>query len=119
MRTDEIASMRLKATNNTKKTSSFRDTSAEKTKQMRHDMQIKKALYETNKDLSFEPGSLNIVDLSSQHVDPEHACMLFNIVLDVFLQKIGDKGSAIALDEAHKVNALHAECGRGLIGSST
>ena len=105
LKTDEVASSQIKGTNNNKNSSSAREISNKMRDQIQDDLDVKKASYELG-NLSFEKGTLNIVDLSSQHIDPGDACMLFNIVLEVFLQEIGHTGSVIALDEAHKVDPL-------------
>ena len=52
---------------------------------------------------SLEPGTLTIVDLSCPFVDEGTACALFDICLALFLEKRGDVGRIVALDEAHKV----------------
>ena len=52
---------------------------------------------------NFTSGSLTIVDLSCPFVDESLACMLFRIVLDIFLGgRSKDVGRVVALDEAHK-----------------
>ena len=56
-----------------------------------------------NEAWNFPAGSLTIVDLSCPFVDENAACMLFSIVLDLFLERRGSGcGRIIALDEAHK-----------------
>lgn len=52
---------------------------------------------------NFKRGSLTIIDLSCPFVDENSACALFNICLGIFLERRGDGGRVIALDEAHKV----------------
>ncbi|KAI9709382.1 MAG: hypothetical protein M1812_007718 [Candelaria pacifica] len=51
---------------------------------------------------AFPPGTLTIVDLSCPFVDRDAACVLFDICLSIFLEKRGDAGRIVALDEAHK-----------------
>ena len=58
---------------------------------------------------SFEPGTLTIVDLSCPFVDESAACVLFKIVMDLFLAGRAEAGRIIALDEAHKVDFCQAE----------
>lgn len=52
---------------------------------------------------SFEPGSLTIVDLSCPFVGEDLACVMFNTVMAIFLERRHECGRIIALDEAHKV----------------
>ncbi|KIV80639.1 hypothetical protein PV11_08127 [Exophiala sideris] len=47
-------------------------------------------------------GTLTIVDLSCPFVNENDACALFTICLSLFMEKRGDCGRVIALDEAHK-----------------
>lgn len=46
------------------------------------------------------PGSLTIVDLTDPVIDPDSACVLFDICLSVFIQQT-KCGKIVALDEAH------------------
>ncbi|KAI5817362.1 hypothetical protein BZA77DRAFT_292610 [Pyronema omphalodes] len=52
-------------------------------------------------DLWGQEGGLVIVDLSDPFVDEATACLLFEICMNLFLER-HVKGSVIALDEAHK-----------------
>ncbi|CAG8124713.1 unnamed protein product [Penicillium olsonii] len=56
----------------------------------------------TRSTWSFPPGSLTIIDLSCPFVDPEDACVLFNISASLFLKDRRETGRVIAMDEAHK-----------------
>ncbi|KAK6499524.1 hypothetical protein TWF506_004154 [Arthrobotrys conoides] len=47
-------------------------------------------------------GSITIVDLTCPFVDPETACVLFSICLDLFCSSPSTTGKIVALDEAHK-----------------
>jgi hypothetical protein len=53
-----------------------------------------------NDFLTGTPGSLTIVDLTDPVIDPDSACVLFNICLSVFLQQT-QCGKIVSLDEAH------------------
>jgi hypothetical protein len=53
---------------------------------------------------SFEPGTLTIVDLSSEFVNAGDACALFTVCLDLFMSKRREAGRVLVLDEAHKVS---------------
>ena len=52
----------------------------------------------------FKPGELTIVDLSCPFVEEGAACALFNICLELFLERREEIGRLVALDEAHKVS---------------
>jgi hypothetical protein len=56
--------------------------------------------------ITVEKGTLTVIDLSGDFVDPATACTLFNICLSVILKRHQAKkistGVIIALDEAHK-----------------
>ncbi|KAF1965166.1 hypothetical protein BU23DRAFT_561342 [Bimuria novae-zelandiae CBS 107.79] len=53
-----------------------------------------------NDFLKGDSGSLTIVDLTDPVIDPDSACVLFDICLSVFIQQT-DCGKIVALDEAH------------------
>jgi hypothetical protein len=53
---------------------------------------------------AFETRGITIVDLSCPFVDPNTACLLFNIALGLFLEKDPTRGKLICVDEAHKVS---------------
>ena len=58
-----------------------------------------------------ESGSLTIVDLSGEHIDSSSACVLFNICLELYLDKSQTSGKVVALDEAHKVSKnVQSDC---------
>ena len=55
-----------------------------------------------------EPGTLTVVDLTSDWIDAREACQLFDICLQIFMEGVssssgGPPSRVIALDEAHKV----------------
>lgn len=52
----------------------------------------------------FNPGQLTIVDLSDQFIDPEKACVFFEILVRLFVRATVDTGKVLVLDEAHKVS---------------
>ena len=52
---------------------------------------------------TFEPGSLTIVDLSSESIDQATACGLYSICLGHFMARRCETGRVVILDEAHKV----------------
>ena len=56
--------------------------------------------------LSFQPGSLTIIDLSCPFVDESAACTMFNICLAIFLEDRQETSRIVALDEAHKVRNM-------------
>lgn len=56
--------------------------------------------------LSFQPGSLTIIDLSCPFVDESAACTMFNICLAIFLEDRKETSRIVALDEAHKVRNM-------------
>jgi hypothetical protein len=59
---------------------------------------------------SFEPGTLTIVDLSSEFVNAGDACALFTVCLDLFMSKRREAGRVLVLDEAHKVSTTPGFC---------
>lgn len=64
---------------------------------------------EKGNDWSSKPGTLTILDLSCPCVTSESACALFNMCLELFLEKSNDVGRIVALDEAHKYMNATAE----------
>ena len=50
----------------------------------------------------FEPGTLTIVDLSSEFVNAGDACALFTVCLNLFMARRCETGRVVVLDEAHK-----------------
>ena len=56
--------------------------------------------------LSFQPGSLTIIDLSCPFVDESAACTMLNICLAIFLEDRKETSRIVALDEAHKVRNM-------------
>ena len=54
----------------------------------------------------FEPGTLTIVDLSSEFVNAGDACALFTVCLNLFMSKRREAGRVVILDEAQKVRIL-------------
>lgn len=74
---------------------------------------------ERNTGFGFDSGAITIVDLSCPFVDSGTACVLFNIVLGVFLAKDSPAGKVIAVDEAHKVHTLFSPHRTSLTHSST
>ena len=59
--------------------------------------------------LSFQPGSLTIIDLSCPFVDESAACTMFNICLAIFLEDRQETSRIVALDEAHKVRTMSSK----------
>lgn len=53
-----------------------------------------------NDFLTGTPGSLTIMDLTDPVIDPDSACVLFDICLSVFIQQT-QCGKIVSLDEAH------------------
>lgn len=53
----------------------------------------------------FRSGGATIIDLSCPFVDPNMACVLFNIGMSLYLESGLTTGKVIAMDEAHKVSA--------------
>ena len=51
----------------------------------------------------FRSGGATIIDLSCPFVDPNMACVLFNIGISLYLELGLTTGKVIAMDEAHKV----------------
>ena len=52
---------------------------------------------------SFDDGGLTIIDLSCPFVDPNMACVMFDIGMALYLGSDSGAGKIIAMDEAHKV----------------
>jgi hypothetical protein len=52
-----------------------------------------------------KPGTLTIVDLSDPVIDSDSACVLFDICLELFIERT-QCGKVIALDEAHNVSPI-------------
>lgn len=52
----------------------------------------------------FRSGGATIIDLSCPFVDPNMACVLFNIGMSLYLESGLTTGKVIAMDEAHKVS---------------
>ena len=52
---------------------------------------------------TFDPGSLTIVDLSSESIDQATACGLYSICLGHFMSRRCETGRVVILDEAHEV----------------
>ena len=59
---------------------------------------------------SFKPGTLTVVDLSSDTVTKDAACALFNVCTNLFMADRGKGGRVIAMDEAHKVRLPVSRC---------
>ncbi|EEQ84470.1 uncharacterized protein BDCG_01275 [Blastomyces dermatitidis ER-3] len=62
----------------------------------------------------FPPGSLTIIDLSCPFVDENDACSLFNICLNIFMERRNESGRVVALDEAHKFLTTNSREGGNL-----
>lgn len=54
----------------------------------------------------FRSGGATIIDLSCPFVDPNMACVMFNIGMSLYLESGLTTGKVIAMDEAHKVSPL-------------
>lgn len=71
---------------------------------------ILQALVQSNKKgpdvFSPEPGTLTIVDLSSEFIDRASACSLFETCMTLFLKDKSHVPKIIALDEAHSVSVF-------------
>lgn len=63
----------------------------------------------------FKPGSLTIVDLSDPFVSSDDACVMFSICLSLFMEKRGQCGRVVAMDEAHKVSDATSICLTGCL----
>ncbi|KLJ13847.1 hypothetical protein EMPG_11229 [Blastomyces silverae] len=63
---------------------------------------------------NFPPGSLTIIDLSCPFVDENDACSLFNICLNIFMERRNESGRVVALDEAHKFLTTNSREGGNL-----
>jgi hypothetical protein len=68
---------------------------------------------EGGNDVVGQPGTLTIIDLTDPFIDPDSACVLFDISLAIFVEQTKG-GKVVALDEAHNVRPpptfpLHSE----------
>jgi hypothetical protein len=70
-----------------------------------HNLQSEQATAFLSQMFDSTQGTLTIVDLSCPFVNEYDACALFSICLSIFMEKRGDCGRLIALDEAHKVRS--------------
>jgi len=57
---------------------------------------------EGGNDVVGQPGTLTIIDLTDPVIDPDSACVLFDICLAIFVEQTKG-GKVVALDEAHNV----------------
>lgn len=57
---------------------------------------------EGGSDVVGQPGTLTIIDLTDPVIDPDSACILFDICLAIFVEQTKG-GKVVALDEAHNV----------------
>lgn len=60
-------------------------------------------LDQSDRGCTFENAGVTIIDLSCPFVDPNLACVMFNIAISLYLESGLSTGKIIAIDEAHKV----------------
>jgi hypothetical protein len=63
-----------------------------------------------------KPGSLTIIDLSDPVIDPDTACVLFDICLSVWVSQT-KCGKIVALDEAHNYMRQESEAAEKFTGT--
>jgi hypothetical protein len=51
----------------------------------------------------FDAGGITIIDLSCPFMDPNTACVLFQVSMNMYLESNPGTGKVVVVDEAHKV----------------